>query len=288
MRKIRNVLSLFDGISCGRVALERVGLEYQNYYASEIDKYAIQIAQNNFPNTIQLGDVKKWRDWDLPPIDLLMGGSPCQGFTFAGKQLNFDDPRSKLFFEFVDILNHYKPKYFLLENVIMKQEYQDIISDYLGVQPIKINSALVSAQNRNRLYWTNIPDISQPLDKEIILKDVLEDDESIESFVNYYDIMKPVKSKSNRVGILGNGSQGNRIYDTNKKSVTLMAERWGPTTGLYLTGQKIVRKLMPNECERLQNLPDNYTKGVSNNQRYKMLGNGWTVDVIRHILSNIL
>ena len=195
MRKIKNVLSLFDGVSCGRVALERVGLEYQNYYASEIDKYAIQIAQNNFPNTIQLGDVKKWRDWDLPPIDLLMGGSPCQGFTFTGKQLNFDDPRSKLFFEFVDILNHYKPKYFLLENVIMKQEYQDIISDYLGVQPIKINSALVSAQNRNRLYWTNIPDISQPLDKEIILKDVLEDDESIESFVNYYDIMKPVKSK---------------------------------------------------------------------------------------------
>jgi hypothetical protein len=170
----------------------------------------------------------------------------------------------------------------------MKQEYQDIISDYLGVQPIKINSALVSAQNRNRLYWTNIPDISQPLDKEIILKDVLEDDKSID-FINYYDIMKPVKSKSNRVGIIGKGGQGNRIYDTNKKSVTLMAESGGKgsKTGLYLTDEKTVRKLMPVECERLQTLPDDYTKGVSNPQRCKMLGNGWTVDVITHILSNI-
>ena len=287
--KVRNVLSLFDGISCGRVALERVEIEYENYYASEIDKYAIQIAQSNFPNTIQLGDVKNWRGWDLSQIDLLMGGSPCQGFSITGKQLNFDDPRSKLFFEFVDILNYYKPKYFLLENVRMKQEYQDIISDYLGVQPIKINSALVSAQNRNRLYWTNIPNISQPLDKDIILKDVLEDDESIENFINYFDMMKSVDSKSNRIGIIGNGGQGDRIYTINKKSVTLMAESGGngANTGLYLTNKKTVRKLMPTECERLQNLPDNYTEGVSNNQRYKMLGNGWTVDVITHILSNI-
>ena len=183
--KIRNVLNLFDGISCGRVALDRIGISYENYYASEIDKYAIQIAQSNFPDTIQLGDVKNWREWNLPQIDLLMGGSPCQGFSITGKQLNFEDPRSKLFFEFVDILNYYKPKYFLLENVRMKQEYQDIISDYLGVQPIKINSSLVSAQNRNRLYWTNIPNISQPLDKDIILKDVLEDDNSLENFIYY-------------------------------------------------------------------------------------------------------
>lgn len=287
--EIRNTLSLFDGISCGRVALDRIGIKYKNYYASEIDKYAIQIAQSNFPDTIQLGDVKNWKEWNLPQIDLLMGGSPCQGFSITGKQLNFEDPRSKLFFEFVDILNYYKPKYFLLENVRMKQEYQDIISDYLGVQPIKINSALVSAQNRNRLYWTNIPNITQPLDKEIILKDVLEDDNSLENFINYFDIMKPVNSKSNRVGIIGKGGQGDRIYTTDKKSVTLMAESGGrgAKTGLYLTGENTVRMLMPNECERLQNLPDNYTEGVSKAQRYKMLGNGWTVDVITHILSNI-
>jgi len=286
--RVRNVLSLFDGISCGRVALERVGIEYENYYSSEIDKYAIQIAQSNFPSTIQLGDVKSWKGWDLPQVDLLMGGSPCQGFTYTGKQLNFDDPRSKLFFEFVDIMNYYKPKYFLLENVRMKQEYQDIISDYLGVQPIKINSALVSAQNRNRLYWTNIPNISQPLDKDIVLKDVLEDDESID-FTNYFDMMKPIVSKSNRIGIIGKGGQGDRIYTTNKKSVTLMAVSGGngANTGLYLTNEETVRKLMPTECERLQNLPDDYTKGVSNSQRYKMIGNGWTVDVIAHILRGI-
>ena len=238
---------------------------------------------------MQLGDVRNWKEWNLPQIDLLMGGSPCQGFSIQGKKLNFEDPRSKLFFEFVDILNYYKPKYFLLENVRMKQEYQDIISNYLGVEPIKINSALVSAQNRNRLYWTNIPNISQPLDKGIILKDVLDGDDSIENFINYFDLMKPVNSKSNRVGIIGKGGQGDRIYTTDKKSVTLMAESGGrgAKTGLYLTGEKTVRMLMPNECERLQNLPDNYTEGVSKAQRYKMLGNGWTVDVITHILSNI-
>jgi len=282
------VLSLFDGISCGRVALERAGIKVTRYYASEIDSHAIKISKKNYPDIIHLGDVKNWREWDLPKIDLIIGGSPCQGFSFAGKELNFDDPRSKLFFEFVDILNYYKPKYFLLENVRMKQEYQDIISNYLGVQPIKINSALVSAQNRNRLYWTNIPNISQPLDKGIILKDVLDGDESID-FINYFDIMKPVNSKSNRVGIIGKGGQGDRIYTTDKKSVTLMAESGGTggKTGLYLTGEKTVRMLMPNECERLQNLPDNYTEGVSKAQRYKMLGNGWTVDVIAHILRGI-
>jgi len=282
------VLSLFDGISCGRVALERAGIKVTRYYASEIDSHAIKISKKNYPDIIHLGDVKNWREWDLPKIDLIIGGSPCQGFSFAGKELNFDDPRSKLFFEFVDILNYYKPKYFLLENVRMKQEYQDIISNYLGVQPIKINSALVSAQNRNRLYWTNIPNISQPLDKGIILKDVLDGDESID-FINYFDIMKPVNSKSNRVGIIGKGGQGDRIYTTDKKSVTLMAKSGGTgaKTGLYLTGEKTVRMLMPNECERLQNLPDNYTEGVSKAQRYKMLGNGWTVDVIAHILRGI-
>jgi len=132
-----NVLSLFDGMSCGQIALNRIGIEYDNYFASEIDKHAIKVTQTNYPNTIQLGDVTKIKGSDLPKIDFLIGGSPCQGFSFAGKQLNFDDPRSQLFFEFVRILKECKPKYFLLENVKMKREYEDIISDALGVYPIE-------------------------------------------------------------------------------------------------------------------------------------------------------
>ena len=159
-----DVLSLYDGCSMGRVALERAGIPIKEYYASEIDKYAITIAKKNFPNTIHLGDVTTVRGEDLEPIDLLIGGSPCQGFSFAGKQLNFDDPRSKLFFEFVKLKNLLKPKYFLLENVRMKKQYQDIISEHLGVEPIAINSNLVSAQNRFRLYWTNIS-VEMPEDK---------------------------------------------------------------------------------------------------------------------------
>jgi DNA (cytosine-5)-methyltransferase 3A len=162
-----NVLSLFDGMSCGQIALNKLGIKYDNYFASEIDKYAIKVTQNNYPNTKQLGNVVDVKGKDLPKIDLLIGGSPCQGFSFAGKQLNFEDHRSKLFFEFVRLLEECKPKYFLLENVNMKQEYQDIISKYLGVKPILINSNLVSTQNRRRLYWTNIPNINQPKDKNI-------------------------------------------------------------------------------------------------------------------------
>ena len=173
-----NVLSLFDGMSCGQLALDRLGVKVDMYLAAEIDKYAMSIAKKNYPNTVHLGDVTKLRGMDLPKIDLLMGGSPCQGFSFAGKQLNFDDPRSALFFEFVRLLEETKPKYFLLENVRMKQEYQDVISEHLGVKPIMINSALMSAQNRVRLYWTNIPNITQPEDKGIVLKDILEDKEN--------------------------------------------------------------------------------------------------------------
>src|SRR5574344_2950107 len=166
-----NVLSLFDGISCGQLALQKAGIRVDKYFASEIDKYAIKVTQENFPDTVQLGDVTQWRTWELPKIDLLIGGSPCQGFSFAGKQLNFSDPRSKLFFEYVKVLQKTKPKYFLLENVKMKQECQDVISRYLGVEPIEINSSLVSAQNRKRLYWTNIPNVTQPEDKCILLLD---------------------------------------------------------------------------------------------------------------------
>jgi DNA-cytosine methyltransferase len=160
-----NVLSLFDGMSCGRIALEKLGVKVDNYYASEIDKYAIKVSEANYPDIIRLGDVKEVTWLGLPKIDLLIAGSPCQGFSFAGKQLAFDDPRSMLFFEFIRLLKDLQPKYFLLENVKMKKEYQDIISEYVGCEPIEINSSLVSAQNRKRLYWTNIPDIEQPKDE---------------------------------------------------------------------------------------------------------------------------
>lgn len=168
------VLSLFDGISCGHVALERAGVEVSKYYASEIDKYAIKVTQQNYPSTIQLGDIQNIDGHDFEDIDLIMGGSPCQGFSNAGKGRNFDDPRSKLFWEFVRILEEAKPKYFLLENVCMKKEWEDIISEALYVKPITIDSALVSAAHRKRLYWTNIPDVSQLENQNIYFGDIRE------------------------------------------------------------------------------------------------------------------
>ena len=171
-----NVLSLFDGMSCGQIALNRANIPYDKYYAAEIDKNAIKVTQHNYPKTIQLGDVTQIKGNNLPKIDLLIGGSPCQGFSSSGKQLNFDDPRSKLFFEFVRLINECKPKYFLLENVVMKKEYEDIITEYMSVEPIKINSSLVSAQNRVRLYWTNIPGVGIPEDRGITLDNILEID----------------------------------------------------------------------------------------------------------------
>ena len=169
-----NVLSLFDGMSCGQIALNRLGIKYDKYFASEIDEYAIKVTQHNYPETIQIGDVLNVKGSDLPQIDLMFGGSPCQGFSFAGKRLNFDDPRSKLFFEFVRLRDELKPKYFLLENVKMKKEHEQVITEHMGVEPIRINSKLVSAQSRERLYWTNIPGIEQPEDKGILVKDIID------------------------------------------------------------------------------------------------------------------
>jgi DNA-cytosine methyltransferase len=173
-----NVLSLFDGMSCGRIALERAGIEVTNYYASEIDKYAITVSRDNWFDIIHIGDVTKVKAADLPQIDLLIGGSPCQGFSFAGKQLNFNDPRSALFFEYVRIMNEIKAENpdlkIFLENVRMKKEHQDVISSHLGLQPVFIDSALVSAQTRKRLYWSNIHYTGPPADKGIFLKDILE------------------------------------------------------------------------------------------------------------------
>jgi len=317
-----NILSLFDGMSCGQIALDQLGIKVDNYYAAEIDKYAMQIAKKNYPNTIHLGDVTSVYAQHLPKIDLLMGGSPCQGFSFAGKQLNFDDPRSALFFEFVRLLKECNPKYFLLENVRMKKEYQDIISEHLGVEPITINSALVSAQNRVRLYWTNIPNLTEPDDKNIVLKDILGLDASEPMLSNVYG---GFKEKNPRVHYgksvtIRTASGGGHIPSVKlKKGAALRGRSFdqhgNPTdwkTGTHkqvlearkdnkanaitsATKDSVVayskeeyRKLTPLECERLQTVPDGYTEGVSNTQRYRMLGNGWTVEVIKHILKEII
>ena len=323
-----NVLSLFDGMSCGRIALERLGIPIDNYYASEIDKYAIQVSQANYPDIIQVGDVTELNTSTLPKIDLIMGGSPCQGFSFAGKQLAFDDPRSALFFEFVRCVEELKPKYFLLENVRMKKEYLDVITEYMGVEPIMINSALVSAQNRVRYYWTNIPGIEQPEQRGIVLRDILEDgfgserDKSYCIDANYYKgasveqykkkcrrqlVNKPIKLAQSYREVRTEEAKRLRKemrQKTGKDHTPFRAKKLVPredgkvgtlTTSLTndhkisLTKEQEVywRKLTPVECERLQTVPDNYTNHVSNTQRYKMLGNGWTIEVITHILKNM-
>lgn len=317
-----NVLSLFDGMSCGQIALDKLGSKVNNYFASEIDKYAMQVTKHNYPNTKHIGDVTKLKGAELPSIDLLIGGSPCQGFSFAGKQLNFDDPRSKLFFEFVRLLEETKPKYFLLENVLMKKEYEQIITDLLGVEPIFINSALVSAQNRKRLYWTNIPNIEQPNDKEILLQDIVEDggvlEEKSQTILStlYKENAKSMVTR-NKQGllVLCGAMRGRYVVDGKRQDgkmktagITQQIEvRYDGKPNALTTVQKDnnvvyvpdgrpyyeidgirLRKLTPTECERLQTVPDNYTACVSNTQRYRMLGNGWTVDVIAHIFKGLL
>ena len=316
-----NYLSLFNGISCGNLAINRAGLPITNYFSSEIDTYANKITMKNFPNTIQLGSVLDVKAIDLPKIDVLIGGSPCQGFSFAGKQLNFQDPRSKLFFEFVRLLKECQPKYFLLENVKMKQGYQDFISDYLECEPIEINSSLVSAQNRKRLYWTNIPVTFLPKDKNIFLKDIIFPDAEIPCLHNIYGGFNETKPRlffdksptirtsaggghipslihsekalayMDRVTANGNNhcEYGHNSNIKNPKSQCITANFYKGVPYNVLVTEKLIRKFHPIECERLQTLPDNYTlcDGVSDTQRYKAIGNGWTVDVIAHIFSFI-
>ena len=371
-----NVLSLFDGMSCGQIALNRAGVKYNKYFASEVDKYAIQVAQANYPQTIQLGDVKQVQKSFFidDPIDLLMGGSPCQGFSFAGKQLNFNDPRSKLFFEFIRLRDALKPKYVLLENVRMKKESENVITKYMGFPPQAINSASVSAQNRHRLYWfgylnealeyEQIP-IPSVEDKGIVIKDILEDlpFEDIPNYLNNTwggrrrgDLVKSVDDpkahcltasmwkgqiptfvkKPIQVGEAENIKGYDiikRVYSPNGKAPTLTTMQGGHREPKVAIGRivnrrldengvrkddqlelpftkqlevsdsdksnclttiqkdnvvvqkELYRKLTPLECERLQTVPDNYTNHVSKTQRYKMLGNGWTVDVICHLFS---
>ena len=418
------VLSLFDGMSCGQLALNRLGIKVDKYYASEIDKYAIQVTQANFPETIQVGDVCNLKAEDYQDVDLILAGSPCQGFSFAGKQLAFDDPRSALFFEFIRLLKEIKPKYFLLENVKMKKEFLEVITDQVSacypefqgkdlfggrIEPILINSALVSAQSRQRYYWTNIPNVEQPEDLGIVLRDILEDDgqadlvgnggreafkENIQkgtallardwkgwntygmtgvqttpkqvgiaSDINGHDILKRVYSpdgKSPALNTMGGGNRepkvvsggalrarskdkdgknigwketkpkqmlelrkdekANAVSTVSKDSIVVsektnqinpskkasgkqpyiqdrvfhkdgkshaLTESFADRTNVGEHNELTWRKLTPLECERLQTVPDNYTNHVSKTQRYKMLGNGWTVSVISHILSNM-
>lgn len=284
-----NVLSLFDGMSCGQIALNKLGIKIDNYFASEIDKYAIQVAKHNFPDMKHIGNVTEVKGKDLPKIDLLIGGSPCQGFSFAGKQLNFEDPRSKLFFEYVRLLKETTPNYFLLENVKMKQQFQDIISEGLGVDPIEINSNLVSAQNRKRLYWTNIPGVGQPKDKSILIKNIVEErnEDGYEFISDTKTVNRVYKGNYLQYDIFGkgNGSQDQRAYYLDGKHGCLDTGAGGKSK--ILCEDKRVRKTTRNECERLQTVADNYTSCVSESQGKKMLGNGWTVDVIAHIFKNI-
>jgi DNA (cytosine-5)-methyltransferase 3A len=381
-----NVLSLFDGMSCGQQALERVGIKVDNYFASEIDKYAITVTMANYPNTKQLGSVTQVDGYSLPKIDLLIGGSPCQSFSFAGKRKGMStkdeqeiltlehylelksqeyefEGQSYLFWEYMRLLNEVKPKYFLLENVMMGEKWEKILSKAIGVNPIMINSSLVSAQNRQRLYWTNIgmkpsglfgdleSTIQQPKDLGILLKDILEpevdekyflSDKAIQSIIlNVNNLQKsnvnpnksnPLQSPGNACGIYkgasyivhnmmprssktGKGGTGplkredGKTYclDTGQtNAIEIIAtqlgnsEKFGNSTsdkgkaftlrtanpnGVILNSR--VRRLTPIECERLQTVKDNYTNHVSDSQRYRMLGNGWTVDVIAHIFKYI-
>ena len=398
------VLSLYDGISCGMAALERAGIPVESYDAFEIDKYAVKISEKNYPQIVHHGDVFGGIYSDFKGYDLLIGGSPCTYWSIAktGREVTPDGMGGKLFMEYVRALRESGCRYFLYENNnSIHQNIKDFISEQLGVKPIMINSALVSAQQRKRCYWTNIPNVSQPADKGILLKDILESglpwqDKSYCMTASYDGavlwntlqrsqrsmIAEPVgvaqrgryiqsgkrsgkciggteqfiearkDGKSNclttvqkdsmvaepipfntyngegeksrtfmagyykygeatiiknkgfkggataiaqpvRVGEYGNGGQGQRIYSVRGKSVTLSANGGGQgaKTGLYKIdlpdGDYIVRKLTPVEAERLQTLPDNYTEGISNTQRYKCIGNGWTVDVIAHILNGL-
>ena len=309
-----NVLSLFDGISCGRVALERAGIKVDKYYASEICEYSIKITKKNYPSTIEIGDVRKVTKEKIDSkIDLLIGGSPCQNFSFAGKMngastkdkvkiitleqylvlkdQGFEfDGYSYLFWEYVRLLKEIKPKYFLLENVKMSKEWEQVITNALGIAPIEINSALVSAQDRKRLYWTNIPGIEQPKDKNIYIDDILQYDiehkilpKTRLDYTNY-DTTKVDKSiHKNTATQIGNSRRFGNSVRSNGKAFTL--RRINPN-GIIDENYNI-REYTPIEAERLQTLPDNYTliDGIKKSERYEAIGNGWTVDIIAHIFS---
>lgn len=309
-----NILSLFDGISCGKIALERAGIKVNKYFASEIDEDAIAISMKNYDDIIRLGDVTKWREWDLPKIDLIIAGSPCQGFSRAGKMLNFNDERSKLFFEFVDILNDIKVKnpdiLFMLENVKMKTEWRNTITNYVGVDPIEINSKLVSGQNRLRTYWTNIPGVKKPKDKRINLVDILDEPGNVR-YVNHQGIWFDSALSTASVNLVNCVNGEVRVSQATKKGYIIAEDGDGVNlsfpTSKTRRGRVIkqksstldqqcevcvyhdnkIRRLTVRELEKLQTLPYGYTNGFSSVAAKKVIGNGWTVDVIAWILSFI-
>ena len=283
------VLSLFDGISCGMVALERVGIKVDTYYASEIEPLALSISKMNYPNIVQLGDVIRWKNWniDWSEIDLLIGGSPCQGFSSSGKELNFNDPRSKLFFEFNDILNHIKQfnpdVKFMLENVKMKDEWSNVISEHLGVEYVEINSRYFSAQNRVRYYWTNI-NIPPYVDKGIMLEDIVEDDYIHSAAKRTRPIVSENYRKSLCLEVNGIG-KSMCLVTVNLNNLLSPLPK-----GRYIDAGKNnypCRVMTTREMEMLQTVPRGYVGNIGSNKAAKVLGNGWTVDVISHIFSGL-
>lgn len=306
------VLSLFNGISCGRLALERAGLKVERYVSSEIEENANLIAKKNWPNDEYLGDVKEIDFMKYGDFDLLIGGSPCQGFSRQGKCLNFNDPRSALFFEYVRALKEIRETnpnvIFLLENVCMKKEWEDVITEYLGVQPIEINSKLVSAQNRPRMYWTNIQGINHPIDKKIKLKSILEQVDTTD-FIEYEGILFDPSISENSMNLVYKVDGEVRVKQAVKKGYIVANEGDGINLSFPLSKSRrgrvikeksstldcacnlcvytdgVIRRYTLNELERLQTLPSGYTEGITNRARIKAIGNGWTVDVIAHILS---
>lgn len=270
------VLSLFDGMSCGQIALNKAGIKYNNYFASEIETKSIEITLKNYPKTKQLGSVIGLKSDNLPKIDLFFGGSPCQSFSSFGNGEGFDG-KSGLFYEYLRLLKEINPKYFLLENVVMKKEWENIISKELGVIPIKINSSLFSAQNRPRVYWTNIPIKKLPIKNELTVNDILE--EGAEFHDNYPKWL---------LGKFGNKTRLEQLWYSDGKASCLTATMHkGQKSTFTKDRNEKIHRLSVMECERLQTVPDNYTEGISNTDRYKMLGNGWTVDVIAHIFSSL-
>lgn len=292
-----NVLSLFDGVSCARIALDNLGVNVEKYYASEIDKHAINVSKSNYPDIIHLGDIKDVKAKDLPKIDLLIGGSPCQDLSNAQKGLGLKGSKSSLFYEYIRLLDEVQPKYFLLENV--KNKWGNVMSDYVGVDFIEINSSILSAQSRPRYYWTNIDfekfpqKLSNTYLNDIVEKEVDEkyylNKNGLDIFLNEVKLNKNTsKDGINKVfeipkEIHKDNERQRRIYSLKSKSPTILAR--ADTTKILINNR--VRKLTPLECERLQCIPDNYTSLASDTQRYKMIGNAFTVSVIEHFLKSL-
>lgn len=292
------VFSGFDGMSGGQLALNKIGVKPDKYFASEIDKPAISVTNHNFKDTIQLGDINNYKSWDLPKIDLAMAGSPCQDLSRikSKDRKGLFGEKSKLFFKYAEFLNKHNPKYFLLENVIMEQEHNDIITSFLGVEPIEINSSHFSAQDRPRLYWTNIPFDRNLPTNDMVIKDIIENEVDEKYYYDdQFDKAKGFNEEKRQIGSLyryyENGKvkfteTTSRVYNVNFKSPTLTAVQGGhQEKKIFHDGR--VRKLTPLEYERLQTVPDNYTATQANSQRYKMLGNGWTIDAVAWILKGM-